>query len=161
MLGERHYRFTKYCLYESSVRVPMVLSGTYIDKTKKGTVDERNVQLTDIYTTLQHVAGVEKSPYLSGLDLLNPAENRSGTFCDMHEEGRPAYMWRNKEWKLILYTDTNDGGKTKGELYHLSVDPKEYKNLYDADEYAAIRESMKTELIMHIAGVTSKYPVGK
>ncbi|MDR1672836.1 MAG: sulfatase-like hydrolase/transferase [Bacteroidales bacterium] len=161
MLGERHYRFTKYCLYESSVRVPLVLSGTYIDKAKKGTVDDRNVQLTDIYTTLQNVAEIEKSPLLGGINLLNPTENRPGTFSELHEEGRPAYMWRTKEWKLILYTDTNDGGKTKGELYHLTVDPKEYKNLYAVDEYAAIRESMKTELIMHIANTTSKYPVGR
>jgi arylsulfatase A-like enzyme len=26
MLGERNYRFTKYCLYDSSVRVPVILS---------------------------------------------------------------------------------------------------------------------------------------
>ncbi|MDR1675582.1 MAG: sulfatase-like hydrolase/transferase [Tannerella sp.] len=161
MLGERHYRFTKYCLYESSVRVPMVISGSYIDKAKKGTTDERNVQLTDIYTTLQQVADMPKSPLLSGINLLDPEENRSGSFSELHEEGRPAYMWRNREWKLILYIDNNDQRKTKGELYHLTADPKEYKNLYADARYAAVREAMKTELLMHIAQVTSLYPAGR
>jgi arylsulfatase A-like enzyme len=161
LLGERHFRFTKYCLYESSVRVPVVLSGTYIENAKRGTTDERNVQLTDIYTTLQRIAGVPKSPLLSGLDLLNPSENRSGSFSELHESNRPAYMWRTKEWKLILYTDNNEGGKTKGELYHLVSDPKEHKNLYAEERYSVIRESMKTDLLMHLANVWSRYPAAR
>ncbi|MDR2859529.1 MAG: sulfatase-like hydrolase/transferase [Mediterranea sp.] len=161
MLGERHYRFTKYCLYESSVRVPLVLSGTYIDKLKKGSIDDRNVQLSDIYTTLQHVAGVEKSPVLSGINLLNPSENRTGSFCELHEAGRPAYMFRTKEWKLILYTDNSRGGQTRGEFYNLTFDPKEYKNLYDDSKYSGFREIMKTELLMHLANVWSAYPVAR
>jgi arylsulfatase A-like enzyme len=161
MLGERHYRFTKYCLYESSVRVPLILSGSYIDTARKGTLDDRNVQLTDIYTTLQQIAGVEKSPLLSGINLLNFSENRSGSFSELHEAGRPAYMWRTKEWKLILYTDKNDGEKTKGELYYLPDDPKEYNNLYHDQRYASTRELMKTDMMMHVANVLSKYPVGR
>ena len=40
--------------------------------------------------------------------------------------------------------------QTKGELYNLAEDPYEWYNLYDQIEYAAIREQLKTELLMHL-----------
>jgi arylsulfatase A-like enzyme len=43
MLGERNYRFTKYCLYDSSIRVPVILSGFVVPESLHGTVDSRPV----------------------------------------------------------------------------------------------------------------------
>jgi arylsulfatase A-like enzyme len=158
MLGERYYRFTKYNLYESSVRVPMILGGSYIEKAKQGTIDQRCVALSDLYTTLQHVAGGRKNPLLCGIDLLDEKTDRGGAFSEMHEGGRPAYMWRTKDLKLIMFLDPAKGNTTVGELYDLNKDPNEWHNVYSDAAYAARREQMKTALLSHLMTVWSKYP---
>jgi arylsulfatase A-like enzyme len=169
MLGERDYMFTKYNLYESSVRVPMILSGSAISESKRGTVDERPAELIDIIPTLANVAGAYHSPVLTGLDLLSN-DKRVGSFCEFHgktDEGlqaAPAYMWRKKDWKLIVYIEgpvkdaSRKINKIKGELYCLKDDPKEWDNLYGVEEFAKIREQMKTELLMHLACAWAKGP---
>ena len=58
MLGERFYRFNKYCLYESSVRVPLILSGSAIPEQLRGTTEHRPVELVDLYPTLLGAAGI-------------------------------------------------------------------------------------------------------
>ena len=59
MMGERDHRFSKYCLYDGSVRVPMVLSGNLIPAEKKGTVDSRPAELVDWIPTICDAAGIE------------------------------------------------------------------------------------------------------
>ncbi|SFF26533.1 Arylsulfatase A [Paenibacillus algorifonticola] len=169
MLGERRYRFNKYNLYDSSVRVPMILSGSYIQQHKWGTEDERPAELIDLVPTLTAAAGLERNPMLPGFDLLGETVRR-GSFCEFHGKGvtaphsAPVYMWRTKEWKLILYIDgaVRDAAarvdETKGELYHLGKDAGEWHNLYGDDQYARIRERLKTELLMHLASAWSKGP---
>ncbi|MFB5679979.1 hypothetical protein ACE3NQ_03470 [Paenibacillus terreus] len=74
-------------------------------------------------------------------------------------------MWRTKEWKLILYIEgsVRDAAArvddTKGELYHLTDDPGEWVNRYHDEELSAIRERLKTELLMHLAVAWSKGPM--
>ncbi|MBB3110197.1 arylsulfatase A-like enzyme [Paenibacillus phyllosphaerae] len=169
MLGERQFRFTKYCLYESSVRVPMILSGTYVPADRWGTIDERPAELVDLIPTLAKAAGLPANPMLPGLDLFGE-EQRGGSFCEFHGKGvtaphsSPAYMWRTKAWKLILYVEGAVGSAltrvrdTKGEMYSLTDDPNEWINLYDEEAYAQVREQMKTELLMHLAIVWAKGP---
>jgi len=41
MMGDRYFRHAKCSLYEGSVRVPMILSGTAVPKSVRGTVDGR------------------------------------------------------------------------------------------------------------------------
>ncbi|UUZ81889.1 sulfatase-like hydrolase/transferase [Paenibacillus sp. P26] len=169
MLGERRFRFSKYCLYDSGVRVPMILSGSYIPEAKRGTVDERPAELVDLVPTLSEVAGLPRNPQLPGLDLFGELQ-RKGTFCEFHAkatDGRhlpPALMWRKKDWKLILYmpgTIADAVGRVdqfQGELYHLAEDPNEWNNLYGDEQYAAIRERMTGELLMHLACVWTRGP---
>ncbi|UUZ97665.1 sulfatase-like hydrolase/transferase [Paenibacillus sp. P25] len=169
MLGERRFRFSKYCLYDSGVRVPMILSGSYIPEAKRGTVDERPAELVDLVPTLSEVAGLPRNPQLPGLDLFGELQ-RKGTFCEFHAkatDGRhlpPALMWRKKDWKLILYmpgTIADAVGRVdqfQGELYHLAEDPNEWNNLYGDEQYAAIRERMTGEPLMHLACVWTRGP---
>ncbi|WP_284645913.1 sulfatase family protein [Paenibacillus silviterrae] len=169
MLGERRHRFSKYCLYDSSVRVPLLLSGSALPDSLRGTVDERPAELIDLVPTIASMAGAEVSPLLPGLDLLEE-KRRGGTFCEFHrktEDGlfaAPALMWRKKEWKLILYlpghlkdaiTRLNE---LQGELYHLTDDPAEWTNLFDQESYAKIREQMTAELLMHLACTWTRGP---
>jgi arylsulfatase A-like enzyme len=169
MLGERRHTFSKYCLYDSSVRVPLVLSGSLIPEAKRGTIDERPAELVDLVPTLMKAAGLTKNPILPGLDLLSE-EKRLGCFSEFHGGGSeelqpaPAYMWRKKAWKLILFMpgSVTEGilhtDEIKGELYSLEEDPHEWRNLYYNNEHASIRELMKTELLMHLACSWAKGP---
>jgi len=150
MLGERHYRFSKFNLFESSVRVPMILGGSVVEKAKHGTIDDRCVGLIDLYDTLQRVAGGRPSPIPNGIDLLNPNAMRDGAFCELHEGGFPAYMWRTRDFKLILFPGPATGDMACGELYDLRKDPNEWRNVYDDKDYAPHRERMKAELIAHL-----------
>ena len=158
MLGERQHRFSKYCLYESSVRVPMILSGSALPKSLKGRSD-RPAGLIDVLPTLLDAAGLDVPKYLAGESLLKPPV-RQGQFCEYfgrENNQRLAYMWRNPEWKLILYLDEN-GDEAKGELYNLKDDPLEAENLFQCLETAGIREQMTRELLMHLAVSWMNYP---
>jgi len=166
MLGERNYRFTKYCLYESSVRVPILLSGTVVPWKLRGTIDNRPAELVDLYPTITKVAGTTNQFQIPGLDLLSDKEHK-GSFCELHESGSPAYMWRTKKWKLILFVDKplDEAGfsveQMKGELYNIEKDPHEWENLYYNNEYQEIREQLKTELLEKLAITYAGFPMGK
>ncbi|GAA1950724.1 sulfatase family protein [Microbacterium aquimaris] len=148
LLGERNFQFSKYCLYDSSVRVPLVLSGAAIAPHLRGTVDERPAALVDVYPTIAHAAGFDIHPGAAGASLLERAA-RSGSFAEMHEPV-PAWMWRTARYKLIVFVDPNTAG-AQGELYDLQADPREWHNLYDDPAHLAVRADLMAELIAHIA----------
>ncbi|MEI8375190.1 MAG: sulfatase-like hydrolase/transferase [Planctomycetota bacterium] len=170
MLSERNFRFSKYCLFESSVRVPLILAGSVVSEQKRGTIDDRPAEHIDLVPTLQQVAGQPVNPILPGLDLLGE-RRRTGSFSEFHGGTTqkpplaPIYMWRKQDWKLILFLPgrLDDAmarvGQAKGELYNLKEDPHEWKNLYADAKHAAVREQMKTELLMHLACVLAHGPV--
>lgn len=175
-LGERS-RFSKYSLYEGSVRVPLIIAGAGIPEDKRGTRDSRCAELVDIVPTVLSVAGLEFPQELPGENLLEPSLRR-GAFSELHGHGyteihyAPAYMWRTPEWKLILYYDhgTETPGDTniinarrhsdqlRGELFNLKDDPKEYRNLYNDPEHFARREAMTRELFYNFALNTCYFP---
>jgi arylsulfatase len=158
MLGERYYRFNKYCLYESSVRVPMILSGTALPEALRGKFDHRPAELVDVYPTLLEAAGIEVPLAAEGLDLIGQDEIRSASFCGLHERpDEAAFMWRTAQYKLILcmnrkadaaeYTRSDILG---GELYDLKKDPAEWNDLYNTEGYQDIQRKLANELLAHI-----------
>ena len=165
MLGERDGRFAKYCLFESSVRVPLILSGSVVPQEKKGTVDDRPAELIDIIPTVCAAAGIRHDPRLPGLDLLS-GRRRAGAFSELHgygsEERRtaPAWMWRTEDYKLILFRRGSVAGDTPPmcELYDLRRDPHERVNLYADLQYQAVKAEMMEGLLSHIATAYAKGP---
>jgi arylsulfatase A-like enzyme len=168
MLGDRR-RFSKYCLYEGSVRVPLIVAGPGVPDRLRGTTDDRPAELVDVLPTLLSVAGEAKPPEFPGANLLaEPA--RTANFAEMHGKGytrlqeAPAYMWRTRDWKLITYLPgvVADAGarvhEARGELYDLRADPNEYENLYDDPGHLSVRERLTRELLMHLASAWAKYP---
>lgn len=160
MLGERYYRFNKYCLYESSIRVPMIFSGSALPERMRHRVDDRPAELVDVYTTLTKFAGCADSDILPGIDLLSD-ETRDAGFCALHE--RPteaAFMWRTSCHKLILCMKRKPDASLYGyddiiggELYDLVQDPDEWCNKFSDPAYTSIKEQMTSELMEKIRSV--------
>jgi len=157
MLGERHYRFNKYCLYESSARVPIILSGSALSDEFKGKTDKRPVELTDVYPTILKAAGIDVPDKLPGINLLS-AETRSASFCALHERSdEAAFMWRTEKYKLILRMNRKadasayiEGDIIGGEFYKLETDPQEWENVFGAKEVESQQAKMTGELLNHL-----------
>ena len=157
MLGDRYYRFNKYCLYESSVRVPMILSGSALPEEFKGKIDNRPTELVDIYPSILNFSGIEIPKEIHGINLLSK-ESREASFCGLHErKDEAAFMWRTHQYKLILQFNRKESASQYemsdiigGEFYDLTEDPKEWNNLYDHKEVLDKQNEMKSQLLLHL-----------
>ncbi len=169
MMGSRNYRFSKYCLYEESIRVPLIIAGTPLLKNKQGFIDNQPAELIDLLPTILDATSYGPVETLPGCNLLS-SKRKSGSFAEYHGSGyellqqSPTYMWRNKEWKLILHIPeiSRNGfehmSSYQGELYHLENDPEEYNNLYYDDAYRTRREDMTRDCLLHMMVAYARYP---
>ncbi|MBN1673626.1 MAG: sulfatase-like hydrolase/transferase [Kiritimatiellae bacterium] len=167
-LGDRG-RFSKYSLYESSVRVPLILAGPGVPERRKNTLDDLPASLIDIVPTLLSAAGAQRPHSLPGANLLSD-RRRTGSFAEMHGVGcerrqrAPAYMWRTPRHKLILsvpvplHETLRDSDGVCGELYDLAEDPGETHNLYSLECSLPLRERLTRDLLCHLAAVWARYP---
>lgn len=157
MLGERYYRFNKYCLYESSVRVPIIFAGSALPEEFKGTTDKRPAELIDIYPTILKIVGINIPDALPGINLISD-KTRPANFCALHEKkNEAAFMWRTEKYKLILRmnrkenaNEYNEDDIIGGEFYNLKDDPLEWNNIYNDETIASIKAGMADELINRI-----------
>ena len=155
MLGERYYRFNKYCLYDASVRVPIIISGSALPKEWKGKEDARPAELTDVYPTLLKAAGIEVPELAAGINLLDKNETRAASFCALHERGDEAsFMVRTENHKLILcFSRKQDASRyvksdiVGGEFYDLKKDPKEWNNLFDEKDIEQTKNEMTKRMM--------------
>lgn len=167
MLGERFYRFNKYCLYEASVRVPVILSGTAIPETMQGKVDQRPAELVDVYPTLLNAAGIDVPPYAVGKDLLSTLDLRPANFCALHErENEAAFMWRTASYKLILRMQRKSDAASYsledvigGEFYDLERDPREWTDLYENPGYRKEQTAMTSQLLDFLITLEKAWPL--
>jgi len=167
MLGERYYRFNKYCLYESSVRVPIILSGSALSEELRGQVDKRPAELVDVYPTLLKAAGINVPAYAVGEDLLRETGVRGANFCGLHERAdEAAFMWRTPEEKLILRFNRNPDASAYtqadvigGEFYDLQQDPDEWKDLYGESDVMERQEEMTQALLAHLKSLKRVPPL--
>ena len=144
----RHGLMGKQNVYEHGVHVPLVISGPGIPK---GEMREQLCYIYDIYPTLCQRVGL-KVPDNVQYKSLNPVIEDSSKKIRDHLYF--AFMsWqrsiRDKQYKLIEYCVKN---KRYTQLFDLSVDPLELRNLAGdakyADKLADLRAILKKERVL-------------
>lgn len=145
-------------MYESSMRVPMIISGPNIPKGK--TVDAF-VYLQDVMPTTLELAGIEKSSQIDFNTLLPLATGK--TKKSSYPTVYGAYfgsqrMYRTKDYKMIIYPTANavrlyDMKKDPKEINDLAVDKEKYQKTLRTlfKEYKALQKEMNDPLDVSIA----------
>ena len=154
-MGE-HKLWQKTTLFENSARVPMIVSAPGF----RGTRGKRSgavAELLDLYPTLADLAGLKLPADLPGRSLRAQLEDASAagkpaaltTFrtTDRQHVGpirhRPSEMAHSIRTERYRYTEWGERGWQGVELYDHQEDPKEFTNLADDPELAAVRARLE------------------
>lgn len=138
LLGNHGYGGKGY-LYEESVRVPLIFN--WPGRIKPRVVEELACQV-DILPTVMEVAHVPAPSGLAGKSLFPLLEGkkapwREEVFCELYPRGWKAV--RTRRWKYIYTPELED------ELYDLSADPYEERNLAGDPKYGAVLKTLKAK----------------
>jgi arylsulfatase A-like enzyme len=148
-LGE-HGLFDKRWPYEESLRIPLIVR--WAARIRPGSQDSRLVQNLDLAPTLLAAAGLKPPREMQGKSILprllgDPgAEAPSTIYFDYHDhaayEAVPNYYGvRTDRYKLIYFYEQG-----KWELYDLSLDPHEMRNVHRDPAYAAVSTRLAREM---------------
>lgn len=125
MAGE-HCQYIKLTLFESSIRVPMIVRAPGVSI---GRCVSTPVSLVDLYPTFLDTAGVEGSREYDGFSLLPEINGESAhpdwVFAEHHSTCCPAssFMLRTEDWKYIAFPGY------PSMLFNLNEDPGELTDL--------------------------------
>lgn len=136
----QHGLMGKQNLYESSIHVPLILSGPDIPKNKKVTED---VLLMDIFPTILDYLNLDFPTGIEGksmLPLLNGKKGRQEIYLQFTDLIRGL---KTPQYKLIQYA-TSFGKHTQ--LFDLKKDPFEMENLAENKMYDELRQKMEERL---------------
>jgi len=154
-LGQ-HAQWQKQTLFEHVARVPLIISAPDLSKDR---INASIVEMLDIYPTLAELAGLTAPKEIQGKSLVNLLKNPEVTldaaaYTDlqksMKEKGwypnidKP-YVGRSVRYRQWRYTEWN-GGKDGAELYDYNIDPHEFRNLANDENYVQIRDMLKKKL---------------
>ena len=145
-------------MYDELIRVPLIISHPHLNRRRI----EDQVCLMDIAPTLLEMLNLPKNKQFRGKTLtpvINGEENRNGIViseasaynkkkCSLPTEVVPAddvriISCRTQDWKYIL------NGNGKAELYCLSQDPNEQRNLIDSEKELA--QEFKSKISSYIS----------
>jgi len=123
----QHQQTLKNSMYESSVRVPLIVTGPGV---KEGTVVDDLVLLVDLFPTLMDMADLPKPEGLSGQSLMplltgKDADRRNWALSQYHSNmaNTGAFMLRRGPWKYVAYAGYDP------QLFNLEKDPDELRNV--------------------------------
>jgi len=135
-------RGSKRDVYEGAIRVPMI--AWWPGKIKPGSSSDHISAFWDFMPTACELAGAETPADIDGISFL-PAllgfhqKQHRYLYWEFHEEGGKQAV-RKSNWKAIR-KGLNDGPDAPVELYDLSEDPGEEKNV--AAEFPEVMREMK------------------
>lgn len=159
-----------YC-YETAVHVPFVIH--WAGHTLHGVTRDALVEMIDIAPTLCEAAGIEAPPSFQGRSFLplvtDPAAEdrfRESVYAEFYNANinhrhPKAYvtMVFDGRWKLVKAHAQEGAPSLGGELYDLSADPHEHRNLYDQPEYVAEQARLLALLADRMAQTADPLPV--
>ena len=133
-----HGVFSHGTVYDSTIRVPLIIQGPTIPS---GLIIEEQVELLDLAPTIIDILGLREISSLHGESLLKVIKERRtkkhGIISVAYAKAnRILVSYRTKKWKYIL-TMNSKNEITGRELYNLSSDPGETKNLYSIEKEKA------------------------
>ena len=162
-----HGLFQKFCLFEPSVRVPLIVSWPgHLPQSK---VSDALVEHIGLYPTLAELAGLpaptrttivdlpgapERLDAQSFADLVRhpDQEGPRAAFCEYDLRSRiPQYMIRTRRWKYIFNEGSTD------ELYDLVDDPGEFINRVDDPGLCTEREALREQLFAWYDPASNQY----
>jgi iduronate 2-sulfatase len=139
-MGEHGGLARKITLFQEATHVPLI---AVVPGGPTGAVCTRSVELLDFYPTFADYCGTPKPPGVQGVSFVSLLKDPNAP------EIRPIYsvvqrgaeLGRSVHTLQYRYTDWSLDRGT--ELYDLQKDPKEYTNLANKPEAAAIKSEMK------------------
>jgi len=144
-LGEHGFYFDHADVYQTTIHVPLIIRwpGHFPKKRVRGLV-----QNIDITRTLLELAGLSAEG-LEGINLLNAVngEPRSRAFSNQALWTAKRTMIKDLEghrYKVVITYDASYWPVPPVELYDLSTDPNEQKDLSDSDK--ELRDQLELEL---------------
>jgi arylsulfatase A-like enzyme len=158
MLGDHQLLLKGPMLYDAAVRVPLIMSWPGVLPAGERRPDI--VQWIDLTSTFIDLAGLEPMSTAQGMSLLpvargdKDAGSRGWALCEYLNSGHPydppvyMTMLRTGEHKLIVQHGPPATTRQRtGELYDLSSDPSELRNLWDDPDAAAKRIELERMLL--------------
>ena len=147
-LGEHDF-WAKVSLRDESAMVPLVIRVPG----KKPAVCHSLVELLDLYPTVAHLCGLDVPARLQGKDISqmfdDPTDRmRVTAFCvALSSKG---FLLREDRWAYIQYGEDASGGI---ELFDMAKDPRQYTNLAEKPEFAAVVVGFKAKLAAKLRAV--------
>jgi arylsulfatase A-like enzyme len=168
MLGERGGAHTKYCLYDSAMRVPLIVHWPGVSRA--GLVCHAPVELVDLMPTWLEAAGLQPAPYLPGRSLRPLLEGkapeaigwRDATLSEQYtaaveDPGRPGVprgQWAIREGRYKLIHRAG----ARSALYDLQEDPGELYNLIDEPSLAPVRDRLRARIVQGVIERAEQFP---
>jgi choline-sulfatase len=141
-----HGIWQRQCFYEDSIRVPLLIRPPVGADSKPGTTVQTPVSLVDVAPTLLTLADTPVPPAMAGTDLLHIDSSEGHdrpVFSEYHAQGSLSGYYMIKQGNL-KYNHYVDG---KPELFDLSSDPEELRNLVGEPAYADDEAGLHRELL--------------
>jgi arylsulfatase A-like enzyme len=139
-IGEHGLPFKGPFMYEPEIRIPLVISAA---GRLKSQVRDDLVTQTDVAPTLASLAGLRWPSKISGRDLFHQRDTGDAVFLEYYAKQKwvnPIRTIRTTRWKLNWY----DSGHQ--ELYDLSSDPQETRNLAAEAQFSRVKGELEGRL---------------
>jgi arylsulfatase A-like enzyme len=141
----------KWLLYEESIRVPIIVKWPGMSEKNKGKILQQLALNIDIAPTIIDMAGIEVPKVMDGKSMFPLLKNTESGFREdffMEHDSivnaenpiPDSYGIRTKEWKYIRYVNVEP---VVEEMYNLSADPLEMKNLIYREDFIQVKKDLR------------------
>lgn len=155
MAGE-HGLWWKNCMYEQSVRVPLIIS--WPERWEGGQRRDQVCSLVDVVQTIGELGGAPRPETWDGDSLLPWLDDRAYQWKDFavseyyaHNVASGFVMYREGRYKYVYHTSPiGYDYPAERELYDLESDPQEFVNLANVPEYQDRIKQMHEKMVREI-----------